>query len=141
LGDTEKYYFRLDSTFFASPKLDAALYFEMINQDYRNIISAKLSQYNFVTKKKECEDQLSQNSSMVTIYGINDFDKMFIQQYSPCSYDPALAQPIEFRGFNKIYVQFYRQGFHAKLNPKVDEFMIDFNLKLVQSKHLCTLLK
>lgn len=134
LGDTEKYYFRLDSTFFASPKLDTSLYFEMINQDYRNIISAKLTQYNFVTKKKECEDELSQNSSVITIYGINEFEKMFMQQYSPCSYDLASVQPIEFRGFKKIYVQFYRQGYHVKLNPKVDEITIDFNLKIVQSK-------
>ena len=106
----------------------------MVNQDHRNVISAKLAQYEFVTKKKECEEELNQNSSVITIYGVDDRDKMFVQQYFPCQYDPKLVKPIEFRGFKKIYVQFIRQGYHAKLNSKVDEFAVDFNLKLVQSK-------
>ena len=107
----------------------------MINQDQRNVISAKLAQYDFVTKKKECDEELSQNSSVVTIYGVNDFNKMFIQQYTPCQYDSKLVKSIDFRGFKKIYVQFFRQGYHNKLNTKVDEFAVDFNLKIVQSKY------
>ena len=106
----------------------------MINQDFRNLISAKLSQYTHSTKKKECEDDLHQNSSLVTIYGVDEFDKMSIHQYSPCSFDPVSAKSIEFRGFSKVYVQFSRQAYHTKLNPKVDEISVDFNLKLVQSK-------
>jgi hypothetical protein len=134
LGDTDKYYYRLDSSLFASPKLDNALYFEMINHDYRNTITAKLSQYTFkAMTKQECEKKDS-SSSVITIYGIDQYDKMFLKQYTSCSYDQKLIDSFEFKGQKSVYIQFYRDELNAQSNPKVDEFVVDFNLKIVQ-KH------
>ena len=136
LGDKEKskYFYRLDSVLLASPKIDSILLFEMVNEDSRNTIVGRLSEYSFLTKKQECIDETAHNTSMITIYGIDQYNKMFVQQYTPCQYEPKAVKPIEFRGFKKIYIQFYRDPFDEKLKRKVDEFVMEFNLKLVQSK-------
>ncbi len=113
-----------------SPKYqDSALLFELINEDKRNIITGRLTQYD--AKKDDCIN-LNSNSSLITIYGFSSAsNEMFVKQYWPCDQQPV--ELLEFRGYERLFVQFYREPFHPQSRPKVDDFRFDFNLTPVKS--------
>ena len=111
------------------------LLYECMNEDKRNMISARLIEYAHTTNKEDCgTENLSTNRSLVTVYGIGgESNKMFVKQFWPCSELP-IDEPMEFRGFERIFVQFYREPYHAKTRPQVDQIKMDFTLNPVKSK-------
>lgn len=122
-----KYYHRLDSSLITSPKLDSNLLFELDNKDSRNRITFKLSEYK---TKTVCDNNVEANSSKIIVYGMNQFNQMYVKTFSVCKFDNSLN---ELRGFRKVYVQLKREPFHPSLNKVPDNFVMEFNLKIVKS--------
>ena len=130
LTEKGKWNYGLDSFLLLSPKYqDSALLFELVNEDKRNIITGRLTQYD--AKKDDCSS-LNSNSSLITIYGFSSSsNEMFVKQYWPC--DQQQIELLEFRGYERLFVQFYREPFHPLSRTKVDDFRFDFNLTPVKS--------
>ncbi|RNA18594.1 hypothetical protein BpHYR1_047985 [Brachionus plicatilis] len=134
MTETEnKYYHRLDSALITSPKLDSYLQFELENKDPRNKIAFKLTEYK---TKTLCNSE--KNSSLITVYGLNQFDQMYVKQFTPCKFDNRIY---ELRGFRKLYVQLSREPHHPSVNPVPDNFVMEFNLKVIKSYINCRLHK
>lgn len=129
MSETEnKYYHRLDSGLITSPKMDSNLLFELENKDPRNKITFKLTEY----KTKTLCDNVK-NSSLITVYGLDQFDQMFVKKFTPCKYDNRIYY---LRGFRKVYVQLSREPYQPSVNPVPDNFVMEFNLRTIKSKIL-----
>lgn len=123
---------QLDSDLFASPIQDSFLSAEILNDNFRNLINYKLDYV--LDPKKDCK-KLEHNTSMLTIYGINDLDQMQTKEYFPCSFNASEAMA-DLSGFKSVYIQFYRETKNPNSKMNADKFIIYFNLKLVNCKCL-----
>lgn len=121
----------LNSKLITSTKQDTTLLYEIINEDPRNRIDLRLTDYVSKTVKEEC-DKLEKNTSSIIIYGQDQFNQMFFKQYTPCKFD---TQMNELRGFKRVYVQFMREKYHQTLAPSPDNFNMEFDLKRVESNY------
>lgn len=123
---------RLDSDTVASPTQDTLLLAEIRNDNLRNLISYKLDY--ILDAKKDCS-KLDRNTSVLTVYGLDDLDHMRTIQYFPCSFKPDEAAG-ELNGFKTVYVQFYRETKNPTSGLAADKFVLTLGLKLVQSKYI-----
>ena len=124
-------------------RMDTALAFELANDDRRDILTAKLVEYTHTSSPNASSDTCASgggafNTSLITVYGINgdDASRMFVRQYWPCAMMPTsrngnVELSNELRGFDKVYVQFYRAPV-AERASIVDEFRMEFSLKTVR---------
>lgn len=128
---------RFDSDTIMSPSQDTFLVLEVRNENLRNLISYKLDYIVDPKRKQECAT-IDRNTSMLTIYGLDDLDHMHVMQYYPCTFDPTEAsRDVDLNGFKTVYVQFYRESKNpAKQTIEADKFILSLNLKLVQSKYI-----
>ena len=131
---------RLDSDLVASPLKDSFLLTEIRNENLRNLIRYKLDYIK--DAKKDCA-KLDRNTSLLTVYGMDDLDNMHVFQYFPCS--PTTADVVspqqELNGFKTVYVQFYRETKNPKSGFAADKFLLALNLNVVQSKTTLTTYK
>ena len=121
----------LDSEVVASPIKDSFLLTEIRNENLRNLIRYKLDYIN--DPKKDCA-KLDRNTSLLTVYGMDDLGKMHVFQYAPCSSAMSDVSPQqELNGFKTVYVQFYREIKKLKSGFAADRFLLALDLNVVQS--------
>lgn len=125
--------YRLDSDTVSSPTQDTFLLAEVRNDNLRNLISYSLDY--IIDKRKDC-GKLDRNTSMLTVYGIDDLDNMHTIQYFPCTFQPDQATDVDMDGFKTLYFQFYRETKNPSSGLSADKFVLSLDLKLVQTKYI-----
>ncbi len=130
--DSTRWAFNLESLPIMSRK-ESVLLFELNIKEKQDKIKLAFNKYT-LNNIKLCQGENTHNSSMVTIYGVDEFNEMFIKQYSACNFKESVIDQVdnfELRGFEKVFVQFYRfSDDHVEFVP--DEINIAFNLQAVK---------
>lgn len=127
---------RIDSDIVASPTQDTFLVAEIRNDNFRHLISYQLDYIIDPARHKDCP-KLDRNTSMLTIYGLDDLDQMHMFQYYPCTFKQHNPpETIDLNGFKTVYVQFYRETKNPTVSVAADKFLLSVSLKLVQSKYI-----
>lgn len=128
----KKTYYQFDSDLIASPSQDSYVVAEIQNENFRNMLSYRLDYVIDQRKLANCGKENYHNTSLVTVYGVNEQDRMLVRQFYPCSYEAPLAAE-ELLGIKYLFVQFYRETKNPSVDMSADKIIMYFNLKTVQS--------